>query len=122
LDASAALAFLHREPGYERVLAVVGRARMSTVNLTEVQAKSIVRGIDPAGVSSRLKAVGVVMDPFLEVDAVAAASMVPVTSGLGLSLADRACLALGLRLGIPVLATDAALAEADVGVEVVLVR
>jgi len=104
------------------VLAVVDRARMSTVNLTEVQAKSIERGVDPAAVSGRLKAVGVVMDPFLEGDAVAAASMVRVTHRLGLSLADRACLALAQRLDLPVLATDAALAEADVGVDVVLIR
>jgi ribonuclease VapC len=122
LDASAALAFLHREPGFERILDVLHQGRMSTVNLAEVCAKSVDRGIDPVAVAGRLEAVGVLMEPFLEGDAISAASMLPRTRRLGLSLADRACLALGLRLGRPVLATDGALAEADVGVDVILIR
>jgi PIN domain nuclease of toxin-antitoxin system len=101
---------------------VIHEGRMSTVNLAEVYAKSVDRGIDPVAVSGRLEAVGVLVEPFRADDAFAAASMVPHTRRLGLSLADRACLALGLRLGLPVLATDSALAEADVGVEVVLIR
>lgn len=92
------------------------------MNLAEVYAKSVDRGVDPVAVSGRLEAVGVLVEPFLAGDALAAASMFRRTRPLGLSLADRACLALGLRLGLPVLATDAALAEADVGVDVVLIR
>jgi hypothetical protein len=36
LDASALLAFLRREPGRDRVAAVLGRAQISAVNLAEV--------------------------------------------------------------------------------------
>ena len=104
------------------MLEAMPEAVISTVNLAEVQTKAVERGIDPAGVGSRLRAAGLAVEPFLEVDAAAVASMAPVARRLGLSLADRACLALGLRLNRPVLATDAALAQADVGVEVVLIR
>lgn len=95
---------------------------MSTVNLAEVQSKAAERGIEPEAAAVRLRAVGVRIEPFLEEDAAAVASMFAPARHLGLSLADRACLALGLRLAEPVLAADAALAEADVGVEVVLIR
>jgi PIN domain nuclease of toxin-antitoxin system len=44
--------------------------------------------------------------------------LVPSTRPLGLSLADRARLALAIRMGRPVLTTDRDLARADVGVEV----
>jgi PIN domain nuclease of toxin-antitoxin system len=44
------------------------------------------------------------------------------TRSAGLSLADRACLALGLMLGAPVVTADRAWAHVDTGAEVVLLR
>jgi len=41
---------------------------------------------------------------------------------VGLSLGDRACLALALREQAPVLTGDRAWSKVDVGVEVVLIR
>lgn len=41
--------------------------------------------------------------------------------GSPLSLADRLCLALGLRLGLPVVTADNALADAAGGPEVILI-
>lgn len=46
----------------------------------------------------------------------------PTTKHKGLSLADRACLALGGQLGLPVLTTDRAWTELELGVEVRLIR
>ena len=45
-----------------------------------------------------------------------------VTRGAGLSLGDRACLALGDRLGCPVITADRAWASLDIGIEIVLIR
>ena len=55
-------------------------------------------------------------------DAGRLAELRPKTRALGLSLADRACLALALRLGLPVLTTDGAWAELDLPVAVAVIR
>jgi PIN domain nuclease of toxin-antitoxin system len=44
------------------------------------------------------------------------------TSHLGLSLADRACLALALRLGLPIVTADRAWAELELAVQVQTIR
>ena len=45
-----------------------------------------------------------------------------VTRHAGLSLGDRACLALGDRLGCPVVTADRVWASLDVGVAIVVIR
>ena len=123
LDASAALAFLRREPGFEVVEAALrGGARMSAVNLAEVHTASVSQAVSPEGVMVRLRSLGLEIEPFYERDAALVGSLRPATRPLGLSLADLACLALGLRLGGAVLTADRALARADVGVEVRAIR
>jgi ribonuclease VapC len=122
LDASAVLAYLHSEDGFHTVRQALDGAVMSAVNLAEVRSVVTERGADADRAAARLLGMGVRVEPFDASDAAVVGALRPSTKRLGLSLADRACLALGLRLGRPVLATDAALAEADVGVEVVLIR
>lgn len=123
LDASAALAFLQGEPGGEAVRkTLVGGAAISAVNLAEVHSTLVEQEAAAEALIARLKAMGLEVEPFDEVDASVVGALRPRTRALGLSLADRACLALGLRLGRPILAADGALAAADVGVEVVLIR
>lgn len=46
----------------------------------------------------------------------------PATRTLGLSLGDRACLALAIELGAELYTTDAALARAEVAIAVTNVR
>ncbi len=123
LDASATLAFIQNERGHEVVReALVIGAAISSVNLAEVHSTLLTQGIPSDKVVARLKAFGLEVEPFGEVDSAVVGALRPATKELGLSLADRACLALGLRLGRRVLVTDRTLAEADVGVNVVLIR
>ena len=122
LDASAVLAYLHSEDGSHTVRQALDGAVMSAVNLAEVHSVVTERGADGNRATARLMGMGVRVAPFGEGDAAVVGALRPGTKRLGLSLADRACLALGLRLGVPVLAADAALAGADVGVEVVFIR
>ena len=122
LDASAVLAYLHSEDGSHTVRQALDGAVMSAVNLAEVHSVVTERGADGNRATARLLAMGVRVEPFDADDAAVVGALRPGTKRLGLSLADRACLALGLRLGRPVLATDAVLADADVGVEVILIR
>ncbi len=123
LDTSAVLAYVYREPGHERAREALTRgAAMSSVNLAEVHSTLEADGIASEEVVARLTVVGLEIEPFDDADAALVGKLRPVTRTLGLSLADRACLALALRLERPVLTTDRDLARADVGVEVHSIR
>src|SRR5260370_21875098 len=102
LDASALCAVLFQEPGHEAVLGYLGDAYLSTVNLTEILTRAIDcnNSLDKslaciAGLSLRIT-------PFDAEQATIAAAIREQTRSLGLSLGDRACLALGLQRGLPV--------------------
>jgi PIN domain nuclease of toxin-antitoxin system len=119
LDASAVLAYLQREPGFPMVRSALrAGAVISTVSLAEVHGRASEAGRSVTLTNARLRAVGLQVEPFSEEDAAVTGELVPSTRPLGLSLADRARLALAIRMGRPVLTTDRDLARADVGVEV----
>ena len=122
LDASASIAAVKREPGYEVVLKAVPRAAISSVNWSETVQKAHARGIDLERLRLLLVADGLAILPFTIEHAEAAAALYSKTRHLGLSLADRACLALGARLGVPVLTADRVWTSLDVGVEVRAIR
>lgn len=123
LDASALLAYANLEPGLERVReALTAGATISTVNLAEVVTRTIERGWTEAESRSFIVQSLVVPVPFGAEDAYVAGLLRERTRHLGLSLGDRACLAVALRLGAPVLTADRSWAALDIGVEVVLVR
>ena len=124
LDASALLAFLFREEGHERVAGAIGSSCLSTVNLAEVLGRFVRDGHDARPVLRRLGATSIEVVPFLSADATLAASLLPATRLHGLSLGDRACLALALARGIPALTADHiwAAAAPPIGVDVQLIR
>jgi ribonuclease VapC len=123
LDASALLAVLQQEAGAEVVLAVLEGALMSSVNWSEVVQKAAARGV---AVSHRLRrdveAIGVQIVPFEPADAEAAAAVWSAAPRAGLSLGDRACLALARDRGAVALTTDRAWASLPLGVPVQVVR
>ena len=128
LDASALLAYLRDESGADLVADVIATgASISTVNLGEVLSRVADRGGDPARVSRRmtdrgLLAGAVAVEPFTSADAVEVARLRPVTREHGLSLGDRACLALAKRLDAPVLTADSAWAKLDLPLELRQIR
>jgi len=123
LDASAILAYLKRETGYDLVRqAIEVGAVASTADLAEVYAKVVAVGQQIDTVAVRLLALGLVPQPFTEADSRVSAALYTATRSLGLSLGDRACLALGLRLHLPVLTADRAWASLTVGADVRLIR
>jgi PIN domain nuclease of toxin-antitoxin system len=95
-------------------------AVISSVNWSEVVQKSLDRGVELDNLREDLKALGLSIAPFDVEDAEIAAALRRGTAELGLSLADRACLALARRLSIPALTTDSAWAELQL--EAVFVR
>ena len=122
IDASALLAFLRREPGAERVGAVLSGATISAVNWSEVVQKSIAHGLDHAGRRADLEVIGLRVEPFLAEDAEAAASLWIRTKDVGLSLADRACLALSQRLDATALTADRAWLRLRAGIRIESIR
>jgi PIN domain nuclease of toxin-antitoxin system len=122
LDASAVLAYLRNETGADRVMASLGMARMSSVNIVEVVQKLVEDGHADENVRGALRDLPCNVATFDEQLAVEAGFLRRTTRHLGLSLGDRACLALACRESLPVLTTDRAWAELDLGIEVVLIR
>lgn len=122
LDASALLAFLFREPGHERVAEALGEACISAVNLSEVLGRFARDGHDPLKVLAQIRISPLEIVPFGSDHAALAASLVPLVRNKGLSLGDRACLALAASRGIPALTADRSWADVDVGVVVGLIR
>ena len=122
LDASALLAYLQDEPGGERVGAVIARAVMSTVNWAEVVGKVRDDGVDTQGLLEDIASLGLAFVPFSAVQAETAGRLGERTGRHGLSLGDRACLALGLDRGETVYTADRVWLHLDLGVEIEAIR
>ena len=122
LDASALLALLAEEPGADEVEKLLDGAAMSTVNLSEVLQKSEQHGIDTEGLDFDLEALGVEFHLFNLTQARATADVWARAPRAGLSLGDRACLALAHSLSGTAVTTDRRWSAAKHGTEVRVIR
>lgn len=118
VDASAALAHLLDETGGDAVRPHLAESLISAVNLTEVVTRLIRAGADP--IRAHYLGCEVVAHDVGLADRTG--RLWPLTAHMGLSLADRACLALAQREGLPVLTGDRAWLQLDIGVDVRLIR
>ena len=128
LDASALLSLAYTESGSERVRESIRRgALISVVNWAEALSRMAERGeqVDTAvrRIRAQVDGIGTLsVMPFDENDAAAAARLHIPTRHLGLSLADRACLALGRLHRVPVLTTDRAWRSLRISVRIDVIR
>lgn len=122
LDASALLALLHGEPGSERVAAALPDAEIASVNFSEVVAKLANEGQDKSEIRPYLDALGLVIVEFDIELAYQTGFLRPLTRMGGLSLGDRACLALAASLGVPALTCDRVWTTLNLSVDVELIR
>jgi ribonuclease VapC len=122
LDASALLAALNDEPGSDAVARALPNAAISAVNLSEVA--TILLRLEMAAEVARslLDDLDLEVVPFSRDMAYGAAVLGRRARFAGLSLADRACLALAAARRLPALTADPAWRSLDVGVEVRLIR
>jgi ribonuclease VapC len=124
LDASAILAVINSEPGAEKLAPdLLARAVGGAVNLAEVQTKLVSRGwTSEEAWEDATSPVREVL-AFDEEQARIAGDLVTQTRHLGLSLGDRACIALGIALKIPVYTAEKAWKKLKVsGVRVHVIR
>lgn len=104
LDSSALLALLQEEPGADEVEGVLDGALMSCVNLSEVLQKAEQHGVETKGLEHDLEALGIEFRDFEVATARPTAEL--WSAGKGLSLGDRACLALAKVTDATAITTD----------------
>ena len=106
LDSSALLAVILEEPGAERVEPLLPGAKVSAVNVGEVAAKLRDLGMPEGTVETVLRGLQIQVHAHDWDAALASGFLRPATRSAGLSLGDRACLALAAALGLPAAAAD----------------
>jgi ribonuclease VapC len=106
LDASALLCLLKSEQGADRVLSVLPRAAISAVNLCEVYSKLADAGGSESRIAQAIGGLHLRVEAFDDEQARRTGMLRPLTKSLGLSLGDRACLALAQHRESTALTTD----------------
>lgn len=122
LDASAILAYLQGEPGADAVEPFVGRACASAVNIAEAGSRLADRGIDLVDIRRAVLLLCMQIVAFDEALAERTTMLRPATRRSGLSLGDRACLALAHQRRLPALTADRRWEGLDVDVEIRFIR
>jgi len=123
LDASALLALFNQEPGCETLTAeLLNEAIASTVNLAEVHSKLVARGGSSSDAWEHVTSLVREAVPFRSEHAKLVGDLVSQTRPLGLSLGDRACLALGISLNAPIYTADKSWRKLKVGAVIHSIR
>lgn len=95
---------------------------MSVVNLAEVATRLVERGAVREDLDRVFGPLGIEMYAFATESAFSAALLRPSTRQAGLSLGDRACIALAESLSVPVITCDRAWQALSLSVPVILAR
>ena len=106
LDASALLAYIKDENGTEHLNEILPYSIISTVNYTEVASVLQTLNMSILLIEDILQDLISEVCPFTQSQALIAADLRNVTKDFGLSLGDRACLALGIEKQIPIYTAD----------------
>ncbi len=123
LDSSAILALIFQERGAENLTdEIMSRAVVSSVNLAEVHAKLIKKGFIPAEAWEDALSLVTGVELFTISQAKLAGDMHASTEKYGLSLGDRACLALAISLKAPVYTTEQIWRNLDLGIPIHVLR
>lgn len=126
IDTSAVIALINKEEGFEVVEKHLGNAIISSVNFSEVITvvnRELFKTENER--AEGLKLIKNTLSHIVEFDieqAITAALLDSITKKHGLSLGDRACLALAKNQKLPVLTADKAWKEIEIGVRVQLIR
>ena len=122
VDSSPVIALLRSEDGGHDAATRIDGAAISAVNYSEVVARMADLGIAEPIWRSGLDSLRLEVVAFDRAMSERAGLLRPRTRHLGLSLGGRACLALAMARGAPVLTADRAWAALDVGIEIQLIR
>ena len=121
-DASAVLALVYGEPDADVVKRTIDRGIISCVNLSEVIAKLTDEGWEPTLVRSTMDRLDLRVVAFDEDQAYLSGLLRTITRPFGLSLGDRACLALAQSAALPTITGERRWADIPINVEIQLIR
>lgn len=122
VDSSVVLAAMLGELTIEEAEPWLTAACISAVNFAEVVTRLADRGMTKEQLADSLDDMDLDVRPFDQQQARQAGLLRSRTRELGLSLGDRACLALAIQLGLPVATGDKAWAKLDIGIPIELIR
>lgn len=126
LDASAILAILYAEPGAEKISSLLNHEEtapfVSAVNLCEAHTRLLRDGLGDDEAWKLLADLKLTVAPFEERDAYRAGHLYRRTAALGLSLGDRACLALASSKDAAAWTADRVWKKLKIGIEIELIR
>jgi PIN domain nuclease of toxin-antitoxin system len=121
-DSSAVLAVLFAEPGSDAVVGLLRNGLLSTVNLVEVHTRLMVQGASPDFAWNRIRNLGCELCSLDDLQARLAAEMIWQIRPFGLSLGDRACLALAIQRKATVYTTDSVWKNLSLGIQIEVIR
>ncbi len=114
LDASALLTVLLGEPGQERVLEILDRSFIHSINVAEVIARLIRSGVPPKIAEAAVEELQLETENTFA-DVAACGELLGTRRDLGLSLGDCVCLATAARSGAIAVTADRAWSHVSLG-------
>lgn len=122
-DASALIALFAKEKGYELIKSHMKDAVISSVNIAEVYKYCIeVQNLTKDETQTLIKLADIKIIDFDDEQALITAEIVNKTKQYGLSLADRACIALAIIKNTSIVTCDRIWQKVDIGVEFIMAR
>ena len=122
VDASVVPAVILAEPGGNEAAESLKGATMSVVNVSEVYRRLHDGGVELSDAVKAVERLKLVLVAFDETQAIEAARLRPATRKIGASFADRACLALALKTGFPVLTADKLWGLLELPIDIRMIR
>ena len=122
LDSSVVIAAVLNEPGGQGAMEKAEQRCISAVNLAEARTKLLDFGMTEDQIDTSIALLDTPVVAFSESDAKTAATLRPSTRKIGLSLGDRACIALAMSIGGKAITADRIWADIELPVEVELIR
>ena len=121
LDSSVLMAIVKQEPGAIAGREALSDGMVSAVNFAETLGKLALQGFDPDSAERELRGAGLSVSAVLDED-IAGVVALHQLAKRGISLADRFCLALAIRTGLPCLTGDRSWTELSLAVQVSVFR
>lgn len=122
MDSSAALAILLDENGAETALGFLPEAQCCSVNAVEIITRLIDKGRSAEEAAEDFAGLGMPIAAFDGALGIVAGQLRAATKHLGLSLGDRACLALAIQEDATALTADRSWTTLDLPCKIELIR